>query len=261
MESVNELDFINELGSLFELQGNAVKKVLETRRIKTHLLKNLDELKAFIIEFIAQRSRIRSIAFSDGVTLYQLGLFDWIRAEYEKKGYCINQPLERSSTGQYAIYGDQPPGRMNIPNEEWQILYDSWYENLRASLLSDLLIISANAVTMEGEIISIDGIGNRVSGMIFGPRHVLCVVGRNKIVRDRESALSKIHNYTVPLTYLRHNMKHWSNFREVPCLKTGKCIKCSHAESACLNTVIVRGQVKQHQDRLHLILVNQELGF
>jgi hypothetical protein len=261
MTYVDELDFTNELKDLFEIQGAAIKRALEARRIQTHLLNDENEVRDYIRSFIAQRSQIRNIAFSDGVTLYQLDLFNWIKEEFGSAGFTINQPLERSATGQYAIYGDQPPGRMEIPYEQWKVLYDKWYDNLRASLMSDLLIISANAVTMEGEIISVDGFGNRVSGMIFGPRHVLCIVGRNKIVRDKTSALDRIHNHVVPLTYLRHNLKHWCKFQEVPCLKTGKCVTCSHPESACLNTVVVRGQVKQHQDRLHLLLVNKDLGF
>ncbi|NLW19634.1 MAG: LUD domain-containing protein [Candidatus Cloacimonetes bacterium] len=261
MKTVDELDFSAETQKLFEIKAGAIKRTFEQRRIQTQLLDDEEAVKAFITEFIAKRPEIKSIAFSDGVTLYQLDLFNWIQKQYGPKGFMINQPLERSETGQYAIFGEQPPGRMNIPYNEWKILYDKWYDNLRMSLLSDLLIVSANAVTMNGEIISVDGLGNRVSGMIFGPRHVLCIVGRNKIVNDQASALDRIHNHVVPLTYLRHNLKHWCKFEDVPCLKIGKCVKCSHPESSCLNTVVVRGQVKQHQDRLHLIIVNQDLGF
>ncbi len=262
MEYVDELDFSNEHKAFFEIQGRALKQKFESRRISLQLLQNGEEVNQLISNFIKERDYIKDIAFSDGVSLYQLGIFDWIKSKYTKeKGYHINQPLERSRTGQYAVYGEEPPGKMNLPYDEWKEKSDKWMQGLRASLTSDLLIISANAITMNGEIVSIDGIGNRVSGMIFGPRHVLCIVGRNKIVKDIDSALDRIHNYTAPLTYIRHNLKHWCNFQEVPCLKLGKCIKCSHPESACLNTVIVRGQVKQHEDRIHLIVVNQVLGF
>ncbi len=261
MEYVDELDFTNEFNTFFNIQGNSLKKKFEARRIKVHLLQNEIDIKALIKKFINERNYINKIAFSDSVTLYQLGLFDWIRETYKNDGYDINQPLQRSRTGQYAVYGEEPPGRMNLPYEEWKIKNDKWVEGLRSSLMSDLLIISANAITMDGEIVSIDGIGNRVSGMIFGPRHVICIVGRNKIVPDLNAALSRIHNYSAPMNYIRHNNKHWCNFQEVPCLKTGKCHECSHPESACLNTVIIRGQIKQHDDRIHLIVVNQVLGF
>jgi hypothetical protein len=260
-EFVDETELTKERESLFAIQGGTIKKAMESRRINTHLFVDVDSAKAYIEEFISKRDYIRDIAFSDGVTLYQMGLFDWILDKYSGGGYTINQPLERSRTGHYAIFGEQSPGRMNIPEDDYRKLYNEWYEKLRRSLMSDLLICSSNAVTMDGEIVSVDGFGNRVSGMIFGPKHVLCIVGRNKIVRDYDAAVSRIHNYTVPLTYLRHNNKHWCNFQDVPCLRTGKCANCSHPESACLNKVVVRGQVKQHQDRIHLLIVNEELGF
>ncbi len=205
--------------------------------------------------------RVKNIAFSDSVSLYQLGIYEWFEEQAIRNGYEINQPLKRSSTGQFAVFGEEPPGRMNIPYEVWKPKNDKWYQGLRDSLTSDLLVVGANAITMNGEIVSIDGIGNRVSGMIFGPRHVLCIVGRNKIVNDIDSALDRIHNYSAPLNYIRHNNKHSTNFKDMPCLKIGKCMNCSNPESACLNTVIVRGQVKQHQDRIHVLLINEDLGF
>lgn len=150
---------------------------------------------------------------------------------------------------------------MNLPYEVWKEKNDSWYDGCRESLLSDLLIISANAVTMDGEIISIDGLGNRVAGMIFGPKHVICIVGKNKISTNEESALDRIHNYVVPMTYTRHMMKHSDSFQDVPCVKMGKCVNCYHEYSSCRNVVVMRGQIKQHKDRLHLVIINKHLGF
>lgn len=261
MEYINELNFTEEKKAFFDIQGNTLKKKFESSNLKVHLLNNAEDVKHFISNFISERKHIKDIAFSDGVTLYELGLFDWITGNFKKPEYNINIPLERSKTGQFAIFGEEPPGRMNLPYEVYKEKRDKWYEGIRRSLMSDLLIISANAITLNGEIISIDGIGNRVAGMIFGPLHVLCIVGRNKISRDIETAMERIHNYTVPLTYLRHNIKHWANFQEVPCLKTGKCAKCNHPESSCRNLVIIRGQIKPHHDRIHLIVVNDDLGF
>ena len=150
---------------------------------------------------------------------------------------------------------------MHLPFEEWKACHDKWYEDCRKSLLSDLLIISANAVTLNGEIVSIDGLGNGVTGMMFGPLHVICIVGRNKIVPNVDYALERIHNFVAPLTYIRHNNKHNASFQDVPCVKTGKCFNCSHEYSSCREVVIMRGQIKQHKDRLHLLVINKDLGF
>ena len=77
---------------------------------------------------------------------------------------------------------------------------------MRASLLSDVFIIGANAITMKGEIVSIDGEGNRVAGMMCGPKHVIVVVGRNKICLDLDEALKRIRNVAAPLNYIRHSI-------------------------------------------------------
>jgi len=259
---VNELDFTEENKRFFEIQGETLKKRFEGKNLPCHLFFETEEVYDYIKEFVKSHPYIKNIAFSDGVTLYQLDLFDWVRKNFTKEdGFTINQPLERGKTGQFAVYGDQPAGRMNIPYDEWKVMNDAWYQGMRDSLMSDLLIISANAITMNGEIVSVDGMGNRVAGMIFGPRHVMVVVGKNKIVKDLDAAVERIHSYTVPMTYIRHNMKHWCNFQEVPCVKFGKCANCSHPESACRNKVVINGQVKQHADRIHLLVVNKELGF
>lgn len=113
---------------------------------------------------------------------------------------------------------------------------------------------------MDGEIVSVDGSGNRVSGMIFGPKKVIIIVGRNKIVRDYDSAVDRIHNFVAPINYIRHNEKHHNRYHDLPCVKNGICAKCSHPRSACMNTVIVRGAVEYNKDRIHLIIVNKDLG-
>lgn len=259
MEKVNELDFVNEYRLFFERRASLCKKNFTRRNVQCAIMNSRDEVYPFIDDFISSHSDIKKIAFSDGVTLYQLGLFDYIKNKYPT--YDINQPLERGSGGHYKVFGEQPPGRMNLPYEEWKEKNDSWYEKVRESLLSDLLIISANAITLDGEIVSIDGLGNRVAGMIFGPRHVLCIVGRNKIATNVETAIERIHNEVVPMTYIRHMMKHSASFADVPCVKLGKCAKCSHEYSSCRDIVIVRGQIKQHADRIHLLIINEDLGF
>ena len=134
---------------------------------------------------------------------------------------------------------------MNIPYEQWKKLDNNFYESLRKSLLVDLMIISANAITMQGEIVSIDGIGNRVSGMIFGPRYVICIVGRNKIVQNLQAAIARIQDYVSPLTYLRHNIKHGADLKDLPCVEKGICAQCRKPDSSCRNIAIIRGQIKK----------------
>lgn len=158
------------------------------------------------------------------------------------------------------IFGEQPQGPTHFPEEEYKKKVETIEASARKALTSDLMIISANAVTMNGEIISIDGMGNRVSGMMFGPKHVICIVGRNKIYPNEEVAMAMVRNRTAPLTYIRHMNKHYNRLQDLPCVKKGKCFNCNHDYSACRDFVVVRGQTRGHSDRIHLVLVNQDLG-
>lgn len=259
---VDELDVRKEYTEYYVPRYQLLEKAFTKANISFKLFDNGEQVRQYITDFVAIRPHIKKIAFSDSLTLYQLGLFDWAEGKFgEEDGIQINQPLKRSATGQFAVFGDQPPGRMNIPHEEWKELDRLFYTGLRESLLSDLLIISANAITLKGEIVSMDGIGNRVAGMIFGPLHVICIVGRNKIVKDADAAIERIHNLAAPLTYLRHNNKHWTNLQGLSCVEKGVCTLCSQPDSSCRNLVIVRGQIKKHRDRIHLVVVDQDLGF
>lgn len=266
-EVVNEYDFTTERRMLFDIQCDTLKKNFLQRNVEVHVMRSRNELYPFIEGFIGNRSDIKDIAFSDGATLYELNLFNWVNQKYLGKPsvgggiYEVNQPLKRGKNGHYAVFGDQPRIRRRLPEEEFKRLNDEWYEGCRRSLMSDLLIISANGITLDGEVLSIDGLGNRVSGMLFGPRHVLCIVGRNKIYPNEETAMSIIRNHVVPLTYLRHINKHSASFNDVPCVRMGKCVNCKHEYSSCRDIVVMRGQIKQHIDRFHLVVINEDLGF
>lgn len=266
-EVVNEYDFTTERRMLFEIQSKTLSKVFDRRNVSVHAMKSRDEVYPFLQQFISRRSDIKDITFSDGATLYELDLFNWVNKNFSDRQvvgggkYSVNQPLKRGKNGHYAVFGDQTRERMKLPYDEWKQLNEEWYEGCRKSLMSDLQIISANGITLNGEVISIDGLGNRVSGMIFGPRHVVCIVGRNKIYPNEEVAMSMIRNHVVPLTYLRHINKHIASFNDVPCVKLGKCIDCMHEYSSCRNIVVMRGQIKQHRDRFHLVIINEDLGF
>ncbi len=256
---VDETNLENEFESLFLSQFALLKKSFESRRISVYSANNKEEVYKIIDDFIEKRSYIKKISFSDGVTLYQLGLFDYMLDKY--KNLNVLWPLRRSKSGHYYIYGERPKGRMSLPYDEYKEKFNLWYENIRDAHCSDLTIIGANAITLRGEIVSVDGLGNRVSSMIFGPKHVIVIVGKNKITTDLDAALNRVHNYAAPLTYIRHANKHYTKHENLPCVKLGRCVNCSNLESACMNTVIVRGQIHHHADRIHLIVVNKELGF
>jgi len=124
----------------------------------------------------------------------------------------------------------------------------------RSGLTCDVLLTSTNAVTMQGELFNIDGVGNRVAPMIFGPKRVIVVVGANKLVPDIPAAVYVTKNLSAPAGNKERNDK------VNPCGKMGYCISCHGAVSACRITVIVEYKPRHIQD-YYLFIVGEDLGF
>ena len=121
------------------------------------------------------------------------------------------------------------------------------------ALSADVFLTGTNAITLDGELVNIDGTGNRVAGICFGPRKVIIVVGANKIARDEEAAMARIKTRACVANCLRLDKK-------TPCAKTGKCGDCLiPGQTICSMTVVTRFCNKP--DRIHVILVNESLGF
>lgn len=255
---MNEVDVTLELKSHFEHQCGLMEANFTKRRINFHPIETKEGVNEFINQFIESHP-IQKIAFSDSVSLHQCGVYANINERFADKE--IINPFERTEDGKYKVFADQPLGeKLNLPRDEYYRRMGEVVEKMRQTLLSDVLIIGANAITLKGEIVSIDGSGNRVSGMFFGPRHVIIVVGRNKICLDEEEALKRIRNVAAPLNYIRHNNKHHNRYDELPCVLKGRCFDCSHERSACRKIAIMRGEVEFNADRTHLLVVNDDLG-
>jgi len=115
----------------------------------------------------------------------------------------------------------------------------------------DVLLVSTNAVTLDGKLVNVDGMGNRVTGMVYGPAQTILVVGRNKIVKDVDDALDRVQNVIAP--YHARNMG-----LSTPCAKTGKCEDCSSPGRICNITTII--SKKPPSMDFTIILVNEDLG-
>ncbi|MBQ3986340.1 MAG: lactate utilization protein [Oscillospiraceae bacterium] len=130
------------------------------------------------------------------------------------------------------------------------------YEDKRAALLAaydaDWFLASANAMTEDGVIVNIDGNANRVSAIAQGPKHVLFIVGMNKITPDTDTAMKRARNVAAPINAQRFGLS-------TPCAKTGSCFNCKSPDTICCQFLITR--FSRHRDRIHVILVNDTLGF
>ena len=133
-----------------------------------------------------------------------------------------------------------------------QLSPEEMIERRRRALLVDLFITSTNALTEDGCLVNLDMIGNRVAALTFGPRHVVVLAGRNKIVASVEDAVTRIKNYAAPVNTMRLEKK-------TPCRKTGTCHDCSSPERICNTWTITEKSFPK--GRVTVILINAELGF
>ena len=130
------------------------------------------------------------------------------------------------------------------------------YEDKRAAMLmaydADVFLASANAMTEDGVIVNIDGNSNRVSAIAQGPKKVVFIVGMNKICDDVDGAMKRARNVAAPINAQRFGL-------QTPCSKTGSCMNCKSPDTICCQILITR--FSRHEGRIHVILVNDNLGF
>lgn len=140
-------------------------------------------------------------------------------------------------------------------------VYDHWEKDLSAEDVDalrkqqgrcDCFLSSVNALAISGEIVNIDGIGNRVAAMVFGPRKVILVAGVNKIVRDLDAALARARDVAAP-------MRAKSLGCDTPCTETGYCVDCRSPRRICNITTILH-QCPLQTD-ISVVLINEYLGY
>lgn len=122
----------------------------------------------------------------------------------------------------------------------------------RSTFSADVYFTSTNAITEKGELYNVDGNGNRVAAMLYGPDKVIIIAGVNKIVENIEEAIKRNERVSAPANCKRLN-------RATPCVKVGHCMDCSSEERICNEYTIIKRQ--GNKDRIHVIFLNEELGY
>ncbi|MDY0375913.1 MAG: lactate utilization protein [Desulfobacterium sp.] len=184
-----------------------------------------EQAKDIVLEKIIPGLNVKSISWGGSVTFVATGLF-------------------------HALKDD---GRYTVLNTFDKTLGpDDQIELRRKSLDVDLFITGTNAITCDGQLVNLDMIGNRIGGITFGPRHVIIIVGRNKICRDLNQAMDRVKNYAAPVNAMNLDKK-------TPCRETGVCQDCSSPDRIC-NTWSITERCFPKK-RVKVILVNQDLGF
>ncbi len=212
----------------YKLNAESLIKEFAKRRIEAYYCDNKDEAVKKVLELVPENS---SISTGGSTTLSELNIGDY----FEKGNYEV---IDRNSA--------------KSPDEKREL-------ELKA-LGVDYYLMSTNAMTRDGVLINIDGKGNRVAALIYGPENVIIVTGMNKLEKDEEAAMSRARNYSAPINALRVGQ----NFKEglnTPCEKTGKCHNCTSELCICNQIVITRGSTMGAPNRIKVILVGEELGF
>lgn len=145
---------------------------------------------------------------------------------------------------------DSPKYKL-IKREEAKTVEDT-ERVFREILFADFFLMSSNAITVDGELVNVDGRGNRIAFLAYGPKNVILLCGMNKITADVDTAIKRIKALAAPMNAVRLN-------RNTPCAVTGVCGDCQSPDCICANTIITR---RSHiNGRVKVILVGEELGF
>jgi L-lactate utilization protein LutB len=189
--------------------------------------------------------------------------FDAHFAETEEKAkdLCLKLAEGHETFGFGGSDTTRSLGLVDALKKKGKTVYDHWQPELtpeadmkirRAQLACDCFVCSANAISAGGEIVNVDGIGNRTSAMAFGPKQVIVVAGMNKVVPDLHAALRRVKEVAAPMRAKSLNMK-------TPCAETGVCSDCNAPQRICrVTTILHRRPMKT---AVAVVLINAEMGF
>jgi L-lactate utilization protein LutB len=208
----------------WQIRLTEVKEALEANNFEVFLAANRDEAKRIVLEEILPKTGAKSCSWGGSMTITAVGIYGALKSSQAMK---IIDTFDRT-----------PPAE--------EIL-----ERRRQSLLVDLFITGTNAITETGQLINLDMMGNRIGGITFGPKHVIILVGRNKVVADLEEAMYRIKNYTAPANAMRLD-------RKTPCVKTSRCEECKSPERICNTWTIT--EKSWPKGRVKVVLINEDLG-
>ncbi len=208
----------------WQLRLDALQENLTKNHFDAYRVNDVAAAQKLLLEQLLPQYEIRSIAFGGSMTLIGSGIYAALLAQ-------TRWPI--------------------IDTFEKEIDLEAKQERRRQALLSDLFITGTNAVTEKGQLVNLDMIGNRVAALTFGPRLVIVLVGRNKVVADLPAAMARIKNYAAPANALRLD-------KRTPCAQTGHCQECNSPDRICNHWSITEKSFPK--GRIKVVLINQDLG-
>ena len=234
---IDETDLSAERNWFYEKRARIAVTNLQKRNINAQYVPTQAEALSAVLEMIPEGA---TVVRGDSMTVDQIGIITALRERNQNK---VIDPFERDDEG-FPVSRGKERARMQ-----------------REAFFADVFLTGTNAVTLDGKLVNIDGLGNRVAAIIFGPEKVILVIGANKIVKDVNEALERIREVCAPINAKRHVLKHHgTKLDELPCVRTGRCVDCNHDWRICRFTVIIEGTFALVKGRINVVLVGEELG-
>jgi L-lactate utilization protein LutB len=219
----NELE--NYMEKYWKIRLEKCRRALEKNNFEVFLADNVMDAKGIVLEEILPKISVKSVSMGGSLTLHATGILEEMR---------------------------QHPDIRMIETFAENVSREEILERRRQALLVDLFFTGSNAVTETGTLVNLDMIGNRVGAITFGPKNVIILIGRNKIVATVEDAMDRIRNYAAPLNAIQH-----SNFK-TPCRETSYCMDCQSPDRICNTWTITEKSFPQ--GRIKVVLINEHIG-
>ncbi|MFT5699349.1 MAG: hypothetical protein ACI8ZB_002207 [Desulforhopalus sp.] len=208
----------------WQLRLEQMKEHLVGNNFETFIVKDKVEAAQLILNEIMPACKPGSVSYGGSMTLKSTGVLDAIAAMDDVE--------------------------LIIPDDPTLSMEDK-IERRRQGLLVDLYLTGTNALTEDGQLVNLDMIGNRVAAITFGPKKVVVLIGRNKIIPDLETAMYRIKDYAAPTNAMRLDCK-------TPCAKTSECADCKSPGRICNHWAITEKSFPKN--RIAVILIDEELG-
>jgi len=212
------------IDNYWNLRLTDLKAALESNNFDVYIAENKQEACKTVLEGIMPKLNARTVSWGGSMTFIASGLYHQLKA---------NPDLEVLDTFDKKIPADE------------------MIERRRQALLVDLFITGTNAVTEAGQLVNLDMIGNRICALTFGPKWVIILAGRNKIVADLDEAMFRVKNYVAPVNSMRLDKK-------TPCVKTSYCQECKSPDRICNTWTITEKSFPK--ERVKIVLINEDLG-
>jgi len=208
----------------WQIKLNDTKEQLEANNFEVTIATDMSHAKTIVLEKLIPQLKPKRISWGGSMTFLASGLYQILKDAQDME---VVDTFDKSLS----------------PSESM--------ERRRASLLVDLFITGTNAITEEGQLVNLDMIGNRVGALTFGPKHVIVLAGRNKIVPDIEDAMARIKDFAAPANAMRLDKK-------TPCAKTAFCHECKSPDRICNTWTITEKSFPKH--RVKIVLINEAAG-